>query len=150
MGFSGAETQTPLQVADSSPQWSYLRRKISQRLFFAFWLLFSNNGHLYSDSVAPVICPQYPSTPFPRYTLCKAHVSVQPSYAAPRIPSLSLLCLEPIWQLFVAPGLERLCDILCTSPNTLPHIREWGILAMCMLCFWYWYKDLHAFGPCNG
>jgi hypothetical protein len=56
MGFSEAETQTPLQVADSSRQWSYLQRKNFQRLFFAFWLLFSNNGHPYSNNVAPVIC----------------------------------------------------------------------------------------------
>jgi hypothetical protein len=46
----------PLQVADSSPQCSYLQRKISQRLFFVFWLLFSNNNRPYSGSVAPVTC----------------------------------------------------------------------------------------------
>jgi hypothetical protein len=110
-----------LQVTDFSQRWSYLQRKASRRQSLSAWLLFSNSDRLYSGSKAPVTCPLYPSTPFHCCTLCKVHTFVLPSYAALKIPRLSLPCNVQIWQLYFVRGLMHWSDIPCMDPST-PHI----------------------------
>ena len=65
-------------------------KSISLYLFFVFCLWFSNDDRPYLSGLAPVAYLLSPSRPCLRYTLCKAHTFVLSSYAAPKIPSLSL------------------------------------------------------------
>jgi hypothetical protein len=131
------KTLSPLQVTDSSQRWSYLQRKTFWHQSLSAWLLFSNSDRLYSGSKAPVTCPLYPSMPFHCCTLCKVHISELPSYAALKIPRLSLPCNVQIWQLYFVRGLTHWSDIPCIDPSTPPRIQEWDVLATCRLNVWY-------------
>ena len=54
------------------------------------------------------------------------------SYAAPKIPSLSLPNDAQIQQLYFVHGIKHLSDIPCRGPSTPPHIREWEIGAVAL------------------
>jgi len=55
-----------------------------------FLALISSDDQPYLSSLAPLTYLLLPYTPSHWYTLCRAHTCVPSSYAAPKIPSLSL------------------------------------------------------------
>jgi len=57
------------------------------------------------------------------------------SYAAPKIPSLSLPNDAQIEQLYFVPVLKHLSDIPCMDPSTPPDFRELDVLVMYRLNF---------------
>jgi hypothetical protein len=101
--------------------------------------LFSKNDQPYSGSMAPATCSLYLSTPFHHYMLCREHTIVLSFYAAPKIPRLSFPYTGQILQLYFVCGLKHWSYISSVDPSTLPHVREWDVLATCRLNFWYLY-----------
>jgi hypothetical protein len=108
-------------------------KEISQHLFLFSWTLFSNSDQLFR-SMAPVNSPLYLSTPFHRYTLCRAHTSLL-SCAEPRVPRLGLpydgICL--VWK-----GCLQICHFPVIFDVALYRVGAYTVYVLWDLHVYSW------------